>query len=330
MGKASGPMTTQLTSPADVMPANGFEIARRLEAHAQAARGALADQTCRALASDSRIWAAWCAERNVSALPAEPAVVVAFVDAQAKIKSPATVRRYIATIAHMHRAAELADPTKAEIVRLAVKRLVRAKGSRQRQAAPLGELAVERILATQPKTVAGFRNVALVLVMRDLLARRSEAAVLKVEDLTFAEDGSATALIARSKTDQEGAGAVRWLSPRTAAALRAWLDCAGVATGPVFRAIRKNGMVKSSPLEAGEIARLLKDMASKAGIDSAMISGHSARVGMSQDLVAAGADLAAVMQAGRWTSPTMPARYSEHLLAARGAVAQYYQRRGGV
>jgi predicted acylesterase/phospholipase RssA len=115
------------------MPANGFEIARRLEAHAQAARGALADQTCRALASDSRIWAAWCAERNVSALPAEPAVVVAFVDAQAKIKSPATVRRYIATIAHMHRAAELADPTKAEIVRLAVKRLVRAKGSRQRQ-----------------------------------------------------------------------------------------------------------------------------------------------------------------------------------------------------
>jgi len=26
----------------------------------------------------------------------------------------------------------------------------------------------------------------------------------------------------------------------------------------------------------------------------------------------------------------MPARYSEHLLAAKGAVAQYYQRRGGV
>src|SRR6516162_8087199 len=65
-------------------------------------------------------------------------------------------------------------------------------------------------------------------------------------------------------------------------------------------------------------------------IDSAMISGHSARVGMSQDLVGAGADLAAVMQAGRWKTPMMPARYSEHLLAAKGAVAQYYQRRGGV
>jgi hypothetical protein len=97
----------------------------------------------------------------------------------------------------------------------------------------------------------------------------------------------------------------------------------------VFRAIGKNGVAKPSPLEAGEIARLLKDMAATAGIDPAMISGHSARVGMSQDLVAAGADLA-VMQAGRWKTPTMPARHSEHLLAAKGAVAQYYQRRGGV
>jgi hypothetical protein len=170
----------------------GSEIAGRLKAHAHAARGALADQTRRALASDSRIWSAWCAERNVSALPTESVAVVAFVDAQAELKSPATVRRYIATIGH-HRAAALADPTKAEIVRLAVKRLVRAKGSRQRQAAPLGELAAERILATQPKTFAGLRNVALMLVMRDLLARRSEAAALTVEDLTFAGDGSATA-----------------------------------------------------------------------------------------------------------------------------------------
>jgi hypothetical protein len=141
----------------------GNEIVGRLKAYANAARDALADQTCRALASDSRIWSAWCAERNASVLPAEPTAVVAFVDAQAEIKSPATVRRYIATIAHMHRAAALADPTKAEIVRLAIKRLVRAKGVRQRQAAPLGELAAERILATQPKTLAGIRNVALML-----------------------------------------------------------------------------------------------------------------------------------------------------------------------
>src|SRR6516162_4209300 len=86
MNKAGGPMTTQLTNPADVMPANGFEIACRLEAHAQAARGALADQTCRALASDSRIWSAWCTERNVSVLPAEPTTVVGSVVRRGRLR----------------------------------------------------------------------------------------------------------------------------------------------------------------------------------------------------------------------------------------------------
>jgi hypothetical protein len=99
MNKTGSPMTTQVTISTDVVHADGLEITRRLEAHAQAARGAVADQTRRALASDSRIWSAWCAERNISALPAEPTAVVAFVDAQAVLKSPATVRRYIATIA---------------------------------------------------------------------------------------------------------------------------------------------------------------------------------------------------------------------------------------
>jgi hypothetical protein len=50
---------------------------------------------------------------------------------------------------------------------------------------------------------------------------------------------------------------------------------------------------------------------------------------MAQDLVAGGTDLPAVMQAGRWKSPTMPARYAERLLAGRGAVARLHERRGG-
>jgi hypothetical protein len=50
---------------------------------------------------------------------------------------------------------------------------------------------------------------------------------------------------------------------------------------------------------------------------------------MAQDLVEFGADLPGLMQAGRWKSPQMPARYSEGLAAKRGAVAQMYERRRG-
>ena len=42
---------------------------------------------------------------------------------------------------------------------------------------------------------------------------------------------------------------------------------------------------------------------------------------MAQDLAAAGASLAAIMQAGRWKSAATLARYIEHLQAQRGAVA---------
>ncbi len=73
------------------------------------------------------------------------------------------------------------------------------------------------------------------------------------------------------------------------------------------------------------MARIIKRLARKAGLPDAAIarmSGHSCRVGMAQDLVAAGADVAGLMQAGRWKSMQMPARYSERLEAKRGVVAQ--------
>ena len=102
---------------------------------------------------------------------------------------------------------------------------------------------------------------------------------------------------------------------------------AKIKDGPVFRPVNKAGVVGDTALQGGEDARILKRLAERAGLDPATISGHSARVGMAQDLVAGGADLAAVMQAGRWKSPAMPARYAERLLAKRGAVAGYYGRR---
>ena len=64
---------------------------------------ALGGNTGRAVRSDLRIYAAWCAGEARRALPAEPETVAAFVDAMAEIRAPASVRRYVATIALAHR-----------------------------------------------------------------------------------------------------------------------------------------------------------------------------------------------------------------------------------
>ncbi len=272
-------------------------ITERLADYARQADGAFAANTARAVKADTAVFSTWCSERAVPALPAAPYPVAAFVDAMADTRKSATVRRYVASVAHMHRAAGLDDPTKSNVVKLALKRLGRQHGIRQTQAAPIGELAVERVLATTRDRLIDRRDLALLLVARDMLARRSEAIALMVEDVTFADDGSATVLVRRSKTDVAGEGAVLWLSPRAASALKAWIDGAGITEGVLFRAVFKGGVVGGA-LDAGEVARRFKVLAERAGIDAGAISGLSAGVGMAQDLVARGHGCRAVEVTG--------------------------------
>ena len=74
--------------------------------------------------------------------------------------------------------------------------------------------------------------------MSDGLLRISEASALQVADVEANADGG-TVTIRASKTDQQGDGAVRFLGAPTIAAVRRYLDAAGITAGPLFRRIRK-------------------------------------------------------------------------------------------
>jgi hypothetical protein len=56
------------------------------------------------------------------------------------------------------------------------------------------------------------------------------------------------------------------------------------------------------------------------------LSAHPTRIGAAQDLVASGADLLAVMNAGGWKDTKMPALYTRRLSALRGGMARLYGR----
>ena len=313
----------------------GLEIlAERLEDYARAAKGAFADNTLRALAADSRIFGGWCGSVGRTMLPATPETIVAFIDAQAALKSRATVERYRSSIAALHRAAGLPNPCADEIVRLAIKRMNRAKGRRQKQAEPLNRPSIDRMLAVKTTErlhrrvtevgrevpLIALRNAALVAVAYDTLLRRSELVSLYIGDLHKGTDGSGTVLVRRSKADQEGEGAIKYLAPDTMAHIDAWLAAAGLASGPLFRPLTKGGRVGSGALGDGEVARVFRDLAVTAGLKlPGLPSGHSTRVGATQDMFAAGFELLEVMQAGSWKTPSMPARYGERLRAQRGA-----------
>ena len=180
------------------------------------AQGAYSKNTRRAWQADGAVFQAFCEGTGLAFFPAVPLTLRHFIEHCIGVgKRPATIRRYLATIARAHLAAGLTSPCASEPVRLALKEMGQKTSARQRQARPLGWAEIERFLKTAGKGLRADRERALLCVASDTMARRSELVALDVEDLTFAPDGSGSALIRRSKTDQAGEGARAYLSRET-------------------------------------------------------------------------------------------------------------------
>ena len=292
-----------------------------------------ADETKRGYKSAWRRFVNWCRAQGYDALPGRilPETVAAYLaERVASGLSPASVRLDRAAIRAKHLEDRHPSPTKHPGVDAVVRGLTRKAtltGRPTKQAAGLtGEaLAAIRATAHTPRRWASGRvetkatarrrgnvDIALAATMRDGLLRRSEAAALTWGDVELRADGTGRLTIRRSKTDQEGEGAVQYLGKDAATALRCIRPANVEADSSVFGF--KGGR---------SIARRLARMATAAGLTGAF-SGHSGRVGMTRDLVASGASVAAVQVAGRWLSSRMPALYARGELAASGAVARYY------
>ncbi len=320
------PFNTSEAPAADREPALEEQLGRFV----RAARGAFSSSTERALRSDLAIYAEWCAERGERALPATPETIAAFVDAKAEMRAPATVRRYVTSLAIAHRAMGLEKTVKSPPVQLALKRMHRKKGRRQDQATGLTWPLRQRLMEAAGDRLLDDRNRALLAVAYDAMLRRAELVSLQVPDLLEELQGDGSLLVRRSKTDCEGRGEVVWVGRDTVRLVRAWLDRAGIAEGMLFRSVGKGGRV-GERLHPCQVPRILKAMAREAGLPEGVaggLSGHSARVGAAQDMVAAGIELPAILHAGRWKSTAMVNRYGERLLAKRSGAAQLARMQG--
>ena len=306
-----------------------------IEAWWQRAQGAYPPNTRKAWACDWAVFIAFCSSSNSCPLPATPESVATFV-AQCRIegKKPATVRRYLSTIALAHRVAKLMNPCDDEAVRLEIKTFTNAVGVRQRQARALGWAEIKKFLDTAGESLPATRERALICVAYDTMARRSELVAFDLDDFDLLSDGTGRALIRRSKTDQVGEGNTAYLSRTTVRYLKLWLEAGEISEGAVFRRVIGRGTVTRDAdgrgrigerLSVDAIAQAFKRVAAWIKMpdeEVEQVSGHSIRVGATQDLLALNIDLASVMQAGRWKTNRMPMRYGEHVLAARGGMAR--------
>jgi integrase len=313
----------EVTAPWDLVP--GSSAADHVRSWWERARHVYPANTLRAWRADWAVFMRFCTSQGHTPLPAIPALVAEFVVwCQLEEKKPATVRRYLATIALAHRVAKLESPAADEVVRLAMKGFTIEVSVRQKQAHPLGWADIKKYLELAGGSLREIRDCALLCIAYDTMARRSELIALNLEDIERLPDATGRALIRRSKTDQAGEGQTAYLSRQTIRYLLAWTGAARISDGAVFRGLR-GAHALGDRLHVDSVAETYKRVARAIGMPTEQveeISGHSIRVGAAQDLLALNIDLASVMQAGRWKSARMPMRYGEHVLAARGGMAR--------
>jgi integrase len=205
----------------------------------------------------------------------------------------------------------------------------RELGRAQQQAAPLTDRLVERMLAVGGTRLRDLRHRAMLVLAYTTMVRRAELVALQFADLQVEADGFGTIVVRRSKTDQEGQGAVAPVPADAMRHVQAWIDAAGIENGTLFRAVLKGKRVGGA-LDPGDVARCFKLMARRAGLsaeETARISGHSTRVGSAQDMLRYGEQLPAIMQAGRWKTAEMVGRYTAKQDARHSAAVRIAHRR---
>lgn len=292
---------------AEITPPSGLEQAKEF------ARRSKAESTLRGYRSDWREFCQWCDSHKVRALPAAPDAVAAYIADCTRRLSVGSIQRRLNAIAEAHKAMGLDSPTHSAMVANTMKGIRRTKGSAPVQKAAALTDDIRRMVEATDGGLIGLRDRALILLGFAGAFRRSELVGLDVADLAFSRDGL-TVTLRRSKTDQEGAGRKVGIpygsNPDTCPVrtVQAWLEAAAVAAGPLFRSINRHGRV-CGQLAPVDVARIVKKLAERAGLDPAKYAGHSLRAGHATAAAVAGASERSIMNQTGHRSVQMVRRY---------------------
>ena len=311
---------------------HSFEAIDLVVAESEAA--GLSENTRKSYRTGWNNWARWASAYSAQNYPASPEDIKRWLATlYIEGKKPDTLSTYLAAVAHKHR--DLPGPNPADdpqVHRLlaGLKRMAADRGVTPRQAAPLRQSHIERIVeaAFEPRNnQPGGRketpeqarqralvDIALIILAYDAALRCCELLALTWGDIEFIEGPVGGVVhIRRSKTDQTGQGAVAAISVFAAQALARIRPADADPADRIFN------------FSPSTVTRRLKAAAEAAGIDPADISSHSTRVGMAQDLAASGVDMPGLMLAGRWKTAATVARYIRHLAAQHTPAAEYHK-----
>lgn len=255
-------------------------------------------------------------------LPCDTMTLINYVTESAEFYSPVTIVYRVYAIAHWHKLNKKYNPADDIYFEQIMKGIKNTKGRAAKRAAAFTKDEIDLIhdhLVASGRPI-DIRDNALIQIGFYGAFRRAELTGILIEDIVFEEQGIKIT-IPRSKTDQEGKGALcaipysrneicaieslnRWL---------AFLKGHGIESGPVFRSFLPDVKTPSEKaLSASIVTIIVKNIVKDCRIgDPKLYSGHSLRRGFATAATRAGAKVDEIMKQGRWQSIHTVMKYIE-------------------
>jgi integrase len=108
-------------------------------------------------------------------------------------------------------------------------------------------------------------------------------------------------MLRRSKTDQDGQGRHIGIpygsNPETCPVrlVQSWIEQSGISDGPLFRSITRHGKIWEKRCSDIDVARIVKKLANRAGLDPTKYAGRSLRAGHATSAAIASASERSIM-----------------------------------
>ena len=265
---------------------------------------------------DWRQFKVFCGARDFCSLPASPETIALYATALAEApRKYSTITRAIAAISVAHKTAGHESPASRELVHRVLKGIANTIGVARTKKAPVVVADLRALVEKLPKSTAGVRDHALLVLGFAGALRRSELVALDLQDVVATRDGLEVT-IRKSKTDQQKTGQKIGLPygshPLTCPVrtLAQWVEKLPPSQGAIFRAVTQRGKI-GARLSDKDVARILKRACLAAGINPKTISGHSLRRGFVTSAARAGKLERDIMRQTRHKSVVMVREYIE-------------------
>ncbi len=280
----------------------------------------------------------WCEQHSITPIPCSVNHFEKYILEHTSRVKFNTLKVYSWAVQTMHLAAGLPSPTEPLKIKklfetIESTKLTEGEFTTQASAFNVSHLDVLEQELSGSVRLIDLRDLAILTVAYESMLRESELARITFEQLSFTRDGRGLLIVPITKSRHSGEPDKVVLSEKCLDAIDQYVDAAGIIrSGLIFRKVHKSNRVgqQNKPLTGVAIDNVFNNAfhrvsASSPGLvrGSAPWSGHSARVGACQDLLAAGFSPLEVQVSGRWSSPTMVYRYGRDILAEDGAMAKF-------